>query len=137
MDLKTEFEAIMSELKQAINGCLEGEISAIAGECIRSRVDSDVYPMYSPTQYIRRKGNGGIADPLMYVYNVDTSSHTLTVGDNRPEVSVVESGVGYTWEDSMIYRMQPYPRPYFPKADEDIQTNGEADAALERAIQSI
>lgn len=134
---KSESEAIINSLKNVVNQCLEADISRIAGECVQFRVENDVYKAYTPTQYVRRKSEGGIADPRMYSYDVDSSTHTLTVSDNRHEVEVVESGVGYTWERSLIYQMQPYPRPYFDKAEEDVYSDGEAEAALVRAVQSI
>lgn len=133
----SETEGIINDLNKAIAACLEGDISQIAGECIQYRVENDVYPLYSPTQYKRRKRNGGIADPFMYSYNVDHSTNTLRVSDNRREVGVVESGVGYQWVYSHIYAMQPYPRPYFNKAEQDIVSDGEAEAALIRAISKL
>lgn len=137
MSLASEFAQIMQKAELAVNNCLATDISEIAGECIQFRVEHNVYTAYTPTMYKRRKRNGGIADPFMYSYSVDGGSHTLTVTDNRHEVGVVESGVGYTWEDSRIYGMQPFPRPYFKQAEEDVYSDGEAAAALVRAIQSI
>lgn len=137
MFTSNETEGIINRLNDAITECLEGDISQIAGECIQYRVEHDVYPLYSPTQYERRMRNGGIADPFMYSYNVDPSTQTLRVSDNRREVGVVESGIGYQWEDSQIYAMQPYPRPYFNKAEQDIIADGEAEAALIRAISKL
>jgi hypothetical protein len=134
---KSETEGIINDLNKAIVACLEVDISQIAGECIQYRVEEDVYPLYTPTQYERRKRNGGIADPFMYSYNVDPSTQTLRVSDNRREVGVVESGVGYQWTESAIYAMQPYPRPYFNKAEQDIIADGEAEAALIRAISKL
>ena len=134
---KSETEGIINDLNKSIVACLEGDISQIAGECIQYRVEHDVYPLYSPTKYGRRKRNGGLADPFMYSYNVDPSTNTLRVSDNRREVGVVESGTGYQWEESQIYAMQPYPRPYFSKADQDIVADGEAEAALIRAISKL
>lgn len=137
MSLASEFAEIMQKAEMAVNNCLATDISEIAGEYIQFRVEHNVYTAYTPTMYQRRKRNGGIADPLMYSYSVDGGSHTLTVTDNRHEVGVVESGEGYTWENSRIYGMQPFPRPYFKQAEEDVYSDGEAAAALVRAIQSI
>lgn len=137
MSLTSEFAEIMQKAELAVNNCLATDISEIAGECIQFRVEHNVYTAYTPTMYQRRKRNGGIADPFMYSYSVDGGSHTLMVTDNRHEVGVVESGEGYTWENSRIYGMQPFPRPYFKQAEEDVYSDGEAAAALVRAIQSI
>ena len=133
----SETEGIINDLNKAIVACLEGDISQIAGECIQYRVENYVYPLYEPEEYVRRERKGGIADPSMYSYNVDPSTNTLRVSDNRREVGVVESGIGYQWEESDIYAMQPYPRPYFNKAEQDIVADGEAEAALIRAISKL
>lgn len=137
MFTSNETEGIINRLNEAITECLEGDISQIAGECIQYRVEHDVYPLYTPKQYKRREREGGIADPSMYGYTVDPSTQTLRVFDNRREVGVVEIGVGYQWERSEIYGMQPYPRPYFNKAEQDIIADGEAEAALIRAISKL
>lgn len=137
MSLTSEFAEIMQKAELAVNRCLETDIAEIAGECVQFRVEHNVYTAYTPTQYQRRKRAGGIADPFMYSFNVDGGSHTLHVIDNRHEVGVVESGEGYTWENSAIYHMQPFPRPYFEQAQEDVYTDGEAAAALVRAMQTV
>lgn len=137
MSLLSEMQEIMTKVDKAVNRCLETDISQIADECIQFRVESNVYSKYQPSEYERRGESGGIADPFMYSHNVDGASHTLTVIDNRHEVGVVESGTGYTWENSRIFGMQPFPRPYFADAQEDIYTDGEAHAALVRAIANI
>lgn len=48
-------------------------------------------------------------------YRVEASDNTITIENVATEsdvFNVVESGVGYTWEHSRIYGMQPFPRPY-------------------------
>lgn len=137
MSIRAEADALMVLLDNAINSALSGPIAEIAKNDIQFRVNSNVYPLYTPLQYVRRGENGGLADTDMYVVNVDDGSHTLTVTDDRHEVGVVESGTGYTWEDSPIYRMQPYPRPYFDLAEEDVALDGEAETALIDAINTI
>ena len=52
-------------------------------------------------------------------YRVDASGLTITVENTRTEpyvFDIVESGTGYTWDKSEIYRMQPFPRPYTQQA---------------------
>ena len=137
MSLSSEAEAILQRADLAINTALETDIAQIADECIQFRVQSNVYAKYEPTEYERRGTVGGIADPFMYSHSLDPASHTLTISDERREVGVVESGVGYTWTHSEIYKQQPFPRPYFMQAQEDVYADGEAAAALVRAIQRI
>lgn len=137
MSLLSEINEILTKVDNTVNRCLETDISDIADACIQLRVASNVYAQYEPTEYERRGTAGGLADPGMYTHDVDGASHTLTVSDNRHEVEVVESGVGYTWERSRIFRMQPFPRPYFEDAQDDVYANGNADDALKRAVANI
>lgn len=137
MSLLNEMQELMLRVDNAVNECLATDISNIADECIQFRVQSNVYDKYQPSEYERRGANGGIADPFMYSHNVDTATHTLTVVDNRHEVGVVESGMGYTWTNSRIFGMQPFPRPYFADAQEDVYADGEAHAALIRAVAKL
>lgn len=137
MSLVSEMQEIMDKVDKAVNLCLATDISKIADECIQFRVKSNVYDQYQPSEYERREKKGGIADPRMYSHNIDPITHTLTVIDERHEVGVVESGTGYTWEKSRIFKMQPFPRPYFADAQEDVYTDGEAHAAIVRAMEKI
>lgn len=137
MSLRDEANQILSMLDDTINAALAGPITEIAKNDIQFRVESDVYPLYTPMLYQRRGRSGGIADTSMYEASVDDATHTLTVRDDRPEVGIVESGTGYTWEESAIYHMQPFPRPYFDLAEEDVVLDGEAETALIDAITRI
>lgn len=130
MGVRQEADAILTRAKQAIASALNNEIAQIAKDNIQFRVESNVYPEYSPTMYERRMREGGLADTNLYQASVDEGSLTLTVRDDRHEVGVVESGEGYTWEDSDIYDMQPFPRPYFQDAENDVVLDGEAEAVL-------
>lgn len=133
MSIASEGEAILNRAKAQVNQALAGEIADMAKNEISYMVQAAVYPAYSPTQYKRRGMSGGIADKNQYT--ATNGDMSLTVADDRPEVGVVESGVGYTWEHSRIYLMQPYPRPYFQQAEEN--TVADAEPMIQAILSSI
>lgn len=79
-----------------------------------------VYPEYDPTVYKRRKNAGGLSDVNQYdeMVSIGKNWAEIHISDFRREAGVVERGVGYTWRNSLIYMLQPFPRPYFSRAEE-------------------
>lgn len=133
MSIVSEGTAIVNQAKALVNQALAGEIADMAKNEISYMVQAAVYPAYSPTEYERRGMEGGLADTSKY--QVTTDDLSLTVSDNRHEVGVVESGVGYTWQHSRIYKMQPFPRPYFEQAEQNTATD--AEPMIQKIVSSI
>lgn len=132
--LTEEANALMDRANELISVSMNEEITEMAKYLLSQSVKENVYPLYSPTQYNRRMDEGGLSDVRTYEATADDSTgdlHEIQIADNRYEVGVVESGEGYTWKRSMIYQMQPYPRPYFSPADEKVQ---ESAGAFEEMI---
>lgn len=133
MSVLSEGMAIVNRAKSLVNQALAGEIAEMAKNEIAYMVETAVYPAYSPTEYKRRGTGGGLADKSLY--EVTNGDMTLTVSDNRREVGVVESGIGYQWENSQIYKMQPFPRPYFEQAEQN--TAEDAEPMIQQILSSI
>ena len=103
-DLFREIEAGIADVMSS------GHARTVLSEVMALAAQSNVYGAYSPTMYHRRHT---MDNPESY--RVDASGLTITVENTRTEpyvFDIVESGTGYTWEKSEIYRMQPFPRPY-------------------------
>ena len=116
-------QVIIDEINNGITGVMNKTILELVKTYLASSVYRHVYPLYEPTMYERREESGGIADKDMYYELEDlggSNEHTIMISDPRPEVAVVESGEGYEWTGSRIYHMQPFPRPYFSKVDEEL-----------------
>ena len=124
-------QTILNEINDGITQIMNGTILEQVKIYLAASVYRHVYELYdidedNPNSYKRRKENGGLADKNKYYVLTDeggSDEHTIQLADPRPEVGVVESGEGYEWYNSRIYRMQPFPRPYFSKVDEEIQTS--------------
>ena len=107
-DLFHEIEAGISDVMSS------GHARTVLSEVMALAAQSNVYGAYSPTMYTRRHT---MDNPESY--RVDASGLTITVENTRTEpyvFDIVESGTGYTWDKSEIYRMQPFPRPYTQQA---------------------
>lgn len=107
-DLFREIEAGIADVMSS------GHARTVLSEVMALVAQSNVYGAYSPTMYHRRHT---MDNPESY--RVDASGLTITVENTRTEpyvFDIVESGTGYTWDRSEIYRMQPFPRPYTQQA---------------------
>jgi hypothetical protein len=107
-DLFHEIEAGIADVMSS------GHARTVLSEVMALTAQSNVYGAYSPTMYHRRHT---MDNPESY--RVDASGLTITVENTRTEpyvFDIVESGTGYTWDKSEIYRMQPFPRPYTQQA---------------------
>lgn len=136
-DFTKKANEIMARIEMTVDKTMAGEIADRVKTAISEETFLTVYPVYTPTLYKRRQTHGGIADTNEYEAIMDEATHTLTVSDNRSEADVVERGVGYTWEESKIYAMQPFPRPYFANAQARLVASGELDAIVQKALNSI
>lgn len=128
--LNDEIQTILNEIQQEIQTGLHDLIPEFK-ECVSRSADENVYSLYTPTQYERRENNGGLSDPGNYEVNEGDMSLTLvnnTPGnaeragegyDSGAITDLIESGTGYHWRESKIYKMMPYPRPFMEKAEND------------------
>lgn len=135
-----DFSDVFADLEKKIDGLMRSESmhKMLSLSCKDATWDL-VYEKYVPTQYdepgyptSRRYDNGGLMDPDNYpVTNPDKMTMEVsneTKGNPywRPPRSegwdpgyindIIENGVGYNWQDSDIYKMEPYPRPFMAEA---------------------
>lgn len=116
-------------LKDKISSALSKEVADVARDTMSDHVMSDVYNKYTPTQY-QRTGD------LYKDIRTDVNGNTLTIENmtrdeetGRLIAPIVESGVGYEWENSRIYQMQPYSRPFVKETAKEL-AGGKAKKAL-------
>ena len=127
-------EAIKEKFMQDLLECFEEVFVDLARESMKSAIKSEVYAKYRPQgyrQYHRRKEQGGLIDDrniIVEVYrtkdgNIIGHVKNITTGAGKAYelVDVIESGIGYDWETSKIFKMQPYPRPFHENTIERIE----------------
>lgn len=128
----TELE---SYLNKKIQSALASEVADVARDTMSDHVMSDVYSRYEPTEY-QRTGDlykdiqtTMIDDNTLEIENVATDEET-----GRLIAPIVEDGVGYTWDRSRIYQMQPFPRPFVENTAKELES-GKAKDALAQGLR--
>jgi hypothetical protein len=119
-------------LNDKIRNALETEVKKVAVQTMQSEVVTSVYDKYTPTQYER---TGGLAQE-QNIKSTLINDNTLEIENVREDeetgrlvAPVVESGTGYTWKESQIYKRQPFPRPFVENTAKDLE-DGLARKAL-------
>jgi hypothetical protein len=129
------WEELEKFLNQKINKALAKEVADVARDTMSDHVVSDVYEKYEPTQYQR---SGDLyKDVKTTMINENTLEVENTARDEesgRLIAPVVESGVGYEWESSRIYNMQPFPRPFVENTAKELE-NGLAKEAMKIGLK--
>lgn len=135
-----EFDAEVGKVRTLIENALPNLETDMKYETANA-VDDLVYPMYPEgeethpeTHYVRRHDNGGMSDQRNYYTKIDKTKLSVTL-ENRTkgnpryappasqgwdpgEISdIIEKGARYHWTHSLIYALQPYPRPYLDEAE--------------------
>ena len=117
-------------LDDAIGKAMEGDVADAVRTAIVSAVESEVYSerVYKRSEdhpYVRRDETGepgGLQDRNVMEAKYDPSTMTLEVQDRSRDSGrlialVVESGQGYQWKKSAIYKTKQA-RPFHQKAQE-------------------
>lgn len=110
-------------------------------------IGREVYSQYEPESYERRYTQGGLVDRDNIISELIPNENTLIVAnkteddgyypsDNSPDlVKTVEEGVGYNWEKSKIYKMQPFPRPFHEVVEQEITRDStKVDSAMVKGL---
>lgn len=124
----------LNELEAYLNGkigkALSGEVSTVARETMSDHVMSDVYSKYQPSEY-QRTGNlyKDISTRMIDNNTLEVQDVAQDEETGRQYAAVVEYGQGYTWQDSRIYQMQPFPRPFVENTAKEL-ADGKAKNAL-------
>lgn len=136
-----ELDGIIKAIKNEITYTMVRQIEPCR-KMFAQHAENDVLDKYSPTAYQRRSENGafngttGIADERSYevtVQDLTMKIESCVQGNPRYESSrdgwdtgditgIIESGHGYNWKNSEIYR-HPIPRPWMEQAGDDFVDN--------------
>ncbi len=146
MSISSEISALKQQLGDAIETAMRTVVLDVVKESMVRAIDDVVYDAYEPTQYVRREAEGGLTDPEnidIESYDRSETQHTMVVKNYRNDfggrdvAEIVNKGTGYTWKDSAIYQMQPYPRPFYQETDRILQDEGDLDMFLEIALSKF
>ena len=131
-------DALLEQIKEKfINDlleCFEEVFEEVAKESMRVAVNKEVYAKYTPSQsprgYRRRRDDGGLSDTRNYLIDIYREGDTvigyvrnMTTGKYKAYMldEIIESGEGYDWTTSAIYKLQPFPRHMYDGTIERIE----------------
>lgn len=143
MSIEADIAAYNARLDAAIADTMMTDVFIAARDHILLSVFENVYDKYTPSgqnPYERRYDNGGLSDfrnielvssgPTANGFEIEVRDMAEGIDGEGPIDQVIESGVGYTWTESDIYKRQPYPRPFYEGAEKMMMQSG----AFERAL---
>jgi len=135
---------IKEQLQDKIKIAMEDEVAKKSREVMKRHLITDVYDKYTPggkLPYIRRYEDGGLLDDSNIVTEMINDEilriENITTDDfdkNRYLSKIIETGIGYTWKDSDIYKKQPFPRPFMENTADELE-NGNARDALKKGLK--
>ena len=155
MSMKDDVATFEAKLNQRIEVTMVEMVLPKVKDALQEAIETEVYEKYTPTLYERRRDkDGGLQDRDMMKFTYDNTTNTLEVKDlsranadsdymasdsgntlGRLVAPVVESGEGYTWTKSKIYKKQPFPRPFHEAAERQMKDSGEFERQLEIGLK--
>lgn len=104
-------------IDKAVHGSIVKDVSMKVKQVMQDHVESDVYDAYSPTQY-ERTGKLKSEIAIKPIINGAEIS-PIREEDGRYIPSIVESGQGYSWKGSEIYKTRQK-RPFVENTKHEI-----------------
>ncbi|MDR1629235.1 MAG: hypothetical protein LBS36_03350 [Oscillospiraceae bacterium] len=83
MVVKT-LEELNKVLRKKITESLKADVFESIKEVEKKHINSDIYDVYEPTWYTRRKSNGGLIDDSNFICDIDESALSLNVINVTP-----------------------------------------------------
>jgi hypothetical protein len=126
-------------IKKEVNKSLDKDVSRVVKDEMKKVIEEVVYNAYEPSQYDRQKDDGGLLDESNIKHGVENGQLWIrnTRSDEGKDVAeIVETGVGYDWERSRIYKMQPFPRPFHEETKENLEKNKKHVDALKDSLKN-
>ena len=118
-----DFSDVFNDLENKINDFMSsGDTKEMLQRYVMRKAKENVYEAYSPTQYERRYSLLNMDTFEVETGRLSMSITSWTRGDGLAGLAltdVIESGVGYEWTHSDIYRWQPFPRPFMAEGVDD------------------
>ena len=136
---------VYDNIRRDIIDAFLNEFVIYVKEILRENV-LDEYDKYTPSAYPRRKDKGGMSDVGNYTHTVKLTNDGIILniyndtktdnGEDYLDRYIIE-GDKYTWKNSRIYDMQPFPRDFIKATIEDLQNNSNLRKILESKLRKI
>lgn len=124
------------------------EIIDLIKETMSEAVEEVVYATYESTAftpYERRENEGGLSDVRNYkheititpdMFKIRVYNNTPSMGKEKDLSTLIINGIGYDWENSDIYKMQPYPRDFIKVALRELIESGKLKRLIKQKLES-
>lgn len=139
LGLNAEFITWEKRLLNAVADAINNEVADAVKEKLTESVQNRVYAAYTPANYNRRGGNGGLADKENYHHTMAASGNKIVLAvsndtTGNPDRSIfitniIETGAGYNWNGIVPAR------PFMDEGLQDGISNGDIENALAAAIK--
>jgi len=140
------------DIQAAITDTLENEVFEVIRDVILNRVQNDVYDVYKPKAYVRRRTSQGLLDERNVVYDLEKNGQSLVVWNiakfnphNNPNATfstekrknnilqkLIIDGWTKVKPDDPAYK---HPRPFIANAKKDLSRSGDHRKSLESAFE--
>jgi hypothetical protein len=122
------FDDVIKDTQMKINITLQKEIAEDIKALMKQHIKNDVYDAYTSSAkvpYVRRKENGGLLDNNNFQITFVKGQlivKNITKGKDNNEwiIPIIETGKGYTWEESEIYKTK-LSRPFNELTQDDLE----------------
>ncbi|WP_127566596.1 hypothetical protein [Paenibacillus xylaniclasticus] len=142
-----DFKDLNSLFKHLNKNCLGSALKREGAETVTKEMSETIkdvtYNEYDPSEYVRRMDGGGISDVRNYTVEI-IGDNTISITNDatgadddfgKPLDEIIVSGTGYTWKNSGIYKMQPYPRDFYSDTVERLKNNGKHVEAIRTGLK--
>lgn len=128
-------------IQQQASKVLKTDLAQVATQEMSDTIKEVEYPKYEPTTYVRQMDEGGLSDVRnMQVEVIDDNTISITnerMDGSRDVAEIFATGIGYSWKNSEIYRMQPFPRDFYADTVERLKQNQKHVEAFKQGMARL
>lgn len=145
MALCSDLQDFMNVLNFAIDDTMWNNMREAVIGGLQESIQKNVYDVYQPKKYERKKENGGLIDPRNFEVDYDDRIKLLTAHSNRldwePTTPYHPKRVVFPVVEEEIHRYDwwgdAFPRPFHEPAEKELVESGLADRVLEQGVDRI
>ncbi|RXZ78202.1 hypothetical protein EBB07_29550 [Paenibacillaceae bacterium] len=133
-----DFATLFKHIKKDSSRTLKKEVAPTITNEMSQTIKEVTYKQYTPTLYERTGELANVKNMQVEIIDNNTIVITNERSDGGRDVArVVAEGLGYTWENSKIYKMQPFERNFYEDTVERLNGNGKHVEAMRKGLISM
>ncbi|MBP0983188.1 MAG: hypothetical protein J6A19_05620 [Oscillospiraceae bacterium] len=124
---------LFRHIEQQAQDVMRNEVADTAKECMSNAVQSDVYDVYDPVWYSRRRNNGGLSDKNNY-----TASEIPNGIEITNDTPLDNGGMSPRLDDIICngFGKQPFPRDFYTATETELMEGQEFKQALKNGLKA-